>query len=143
MWIVPLVRREPRHHEHRYGDEDVGRKHIHPDIHRQRVHEREQTRLLTLRHLQRTKFTKNGGKTRPASVGEWEDGGTWGLTPEVWRKRVPVMNQKLLDMLRWLMRYEGRFHGCGGTHSYGEKRAKVNRVKLDMKKAPPTKIQMS
>jgi hypothetical protein len=34
MGVVPLVGREPGHHEHRYRDQDVGREHVQPDIHR-------------------------------------------------------------------------------------------------------------
>ena len=53
--VVPLVRADPRHHEHGERDQQVGGQHVQPYVHRQRVHEGEQTRLLTGRHLRDTR----------------------------------------------------------------------------------------
>ena len=44
--VVPLVGREPGHHEHGEGHEHVGGHYVQPDLHRQRVHEGEESRRL-------------------------------------------------------------------------------------------------
>lgn len=44
--VVPLVGGEPGHHEHGEGDEDVGSHYVQPDLHRQRIHEGEESRRL-------------------------------------------------------------------------------------------------
>lgn len=49
--IVPLVRAESRHHEEGEADEHVGGEHVQPDLDRQRIHEGEEPRRLTGRHL--------------------------------------------------------------------------------------------
>ena len=48
---LPLVRAEAAHDEQDDGDAGIGEDHIHPDLGRQRVHEREHPRLLLLRLL--------------------------------------------------------------------------------------------
>lgn len=51
MRVVPLVRGEPGDYEHGDGDEHVGGKHIQPDLDGQRVHEGEESGLLTCWYL--------------------------------------------------------------------------------------------
>ena len=41
MGIVPLVRADPRNHEHHHRDEDVRSQHVEPDLNSQRVHKGE------------------------------------------------------------------------------------------------------
>lgn len=68
---------------------------------------------------------------------------TWGLTPEPCLNRVPVINQKLFDMLNAFVNVSAGSQGLGFTHSYGENLANVNSVKEAIKKPPTTKIQIS
>lgn len=49
--IVPLVRGEARHHKQRERDQHVRGQHIQPDLDGQRIHEGEEARRLTGRHL--------------------------------------------------------------------------------------------
>lgn len=49
--IVPLVRREARHHKQRERDEHVCGQDVQPDLDGQRIHEREEARRLTRGHL--------------------------------------------------------------------------------------------
>lgn len=51
MRIVPLVRAEASHHEEGEAHEHVGGEHVEPDLDRQRIHEGEEPRWLTGRHL--------------------------------------------------------------------------------------------
>lgn len=51
MRIVPFVRAEARHHEEGEAHEHVGGEHVEPNLDRQRIHEGEEPRRLTGRHL--------------------------------------------------------------------------------------------
>lgn len=55
---------------------------------------------------------------------------TLGLSPDPWRKNVPVINQKLFDTENWFSTIsESWWQGWGLFHSYGENRAITNKVK--------------
>ena len=49
--VMPLVRRESGHHPHGQRDENVGQQQEQPNLHRQRIHERKETRRRRLRYL--------------------------------------------------------------------------------------------
>jgi len=49
--VMPLVRRESGHYPHGQRDENVGQQQEQPNLHRQRIHERKETRRRRLRYL--------------------------------------------------------------------------------------------
>jgi len=72
MWVVPLVRTEPRDDEQRKADDQVGDQHVDPDLERQWLQEGEETRRLVHRALE-----ENGDTEVHERLGEVDDSFTY------------------------------------------------------------------
>ena len=58
VWVMPLVRTEPRHDEQREADDQVRDQHRDPDLERQRRQKRKDTRRLAHRALEENADTE-------------------------------------------------------------------------------------